>query len=71
MTVKKLVAIFLLVTLLLTLSACGGGEGGGVFESLTEGSRESQSVESESEGGGISMGEDSDADKWGEFTPFN
>ena len=70
MTVKKLVAIFLLVTLLLTLSACCGGEGGGVFESLTEGSRESVSEESESKGG-ISMGEDSDADKWGEFKPFN
>lgn len=69
MTVKKLISFFLLLTLLLSFSACGG-EGGGVFESLTEETRESESAESESDDGGISLGVDSDADNWGEFTPF-
>ena len=68
---KKLLAAVLLFSVILCFSACGGGEGGGMFESLTEDSGESGSESFESQNGGISVGEDSDADNWGEFTPFN
>ena len=66
---KRLLACLLLLSVILCFSACGG-EGGGVFESMTEGTQQSES-ESTSESDGISIGEDSDAENWDEFIPFD